>query len=1338
MFMKHHKQMKRSMVTSTGSLSTFKKMTVAAIISTSLAGCGADIEQADSNQINSWSRAAVAEAAGDNCEFGGQKVETGSDTNGDGILQDDEINKVDYLCALKTTDTYINEMASLDDNFWRTYSLFTEDNTAAPDDANYRFQGDLLRIKRGTNTAEYLDYVVGGSIESAVISAYYWEGDTPEVAPFKIYVSQVGANNLADWTEVSVNQEVVGDYTQRDTDEDQSDGQNDNWIQVDFTISDIVNSVGEGYDFIRVEFPVVASEQAWHPQLGNLSVDFVTDASTASNNNAKPAPATDPDVEPTIQNDDLSSFNNAFSRSANLVLDSGESQRFRGDNNRYKRSSNTAEFVQYEVYGAVQSITLNTHYTSKFDVQPFLIEVSKTGGDDAAEWTTLSSTVAAVDGDEEVDGWLAFTQTAMVDSAEVEFDFVRVTFPVMAKEGVDADYETWVPELGNVAIAYAENYALSTDNVIRDLSGIEISGGQAPLAVPTSVTDTMAANNATSLFSHYVTRGEGSNGIGDSNKLYSDDSGKEFRFVSYNTPNLVLTEDPIWDITPVFEQEDGIKTIADMGGKITRIYTMGIQEASNPTKVKHIHWDENGNFVYNEDVFVAMDNLLAIANKHGVRIQVPFIDRSAWWGGISHFADKYGKTSVEFFTDRATIDGFKEVITYVLNRVNTVTGVAYKDDPAIFAWETGNELRTDDVAVIEAWTAEIAAHIKSIDSNHLVMDGREARATKADSESEHEMRMSNAALFDTNIDIVSNHYYGDNFSARIELDMTTVGSTKPFVVGEIGYGDIEMEAAINTVVNDGATGILLWSLRTHDVNGGFKDHDDGSAHSYHWPGFADNFVYNEAKIMANTWEMAYTIDGEAKPDIPAPAKAPVMLASPSNLDIRWQGVTSAQYYDIERSDNGTDGWVLVGDDIEIGNTRATNYILADRTDSFGNVHTNVKHQILFQDASTVEGETYYYRAKAINASGESAWSNVIGTNAALVENGIVQDNLSTLTSASALSDSNNLFVDSGNTEFFENDDAGRIKHGGYTEEWLMYSFSGDVNSFMVKTYFWRGNLQTDVADFKVQLSTDGISWDDFASESFDIAQRGDWQQIDLVGRSIDSGYKHLRVVFPVTGDDYSSWAQQLGDIKIGVGSQVITDLHDKQIDGGFIVDDFNAYPDDASIKATWVDQAWTTISLDNSTDSQQMQVQYDVGSDGYAGVLRTFGGAQDWTSGNALRFHLTHQNAGNILVIQLDEATIQDNPNGKVDSWEWALILDETNMDTEITIKFSDFLYNHNFGASDFHANSVLNQDNILKMGIWQNESFNPYGDDTPALTPTNNNTGENLLIDDISVVTVD
>ena len=60
----------------------------------------------------------------------------------------------------------------------------------------------------------------------------------------------------------------------------------------------------------------------------------------------------------------------------------------------------------------------------------------------------------------------------------------------------------------------------------------------------------------------------------------------------------------------------------------------------------------------------------------------------------------------------------------MLNRVNQYTGLKYKNDPTILAWETGNEINMVPKTGISAWTDEISRHIKLTEGAlQLVADG---------------------------------------------------------------------------------------------------------------------------------------------------------------------------------------------------------------------------------------------------------------------------------------------------------------------------------------------------------------------------------------------------------------------------------------------------------------------------------------------------------------------------------------------------------------------------------------------------------------------------------------
>src|SRR4029079_1831033 len=95
----------------------------------------------------------------------------------------------------------------------------------------------------------------------------------------------------------------------------------------------------------------------------------------------------------------------------------------------------------------------------------------------------------------------------------------------------------------------------------------------------------------------------------------------------------------------------------------------------------------------------------------------PFIDQAKWWGGIAEFAEWRGKARDDFFTDPQIKEDYKNLVKLVLNRVSTRTGVRYKDDKSVLAWELGNELKAP-----KEWVREMAPVVKEFDPNHLVAE----------------------------------------------------------------------------------------------------------------------------------------------------------------------------------------------------------------------------------------------------------------------------------------------------------------------------------------------------------------------------------------------------------------------------------------------------------------------------------------------------------------------------------------------------------------------------------------------------------------------------------------
>ncbi|MGH9840229.1 MAG: cellulase family glycosylhydrolase [Blastocatellia bacterium] len=144
--------------------------------------------------------------------------------------------------------------------------------------------------------------------------------------------------------------------------------------------------------------------------------------------------------------------------------------------------------------------------------------------------------------------------------------------------------------------------------------------------------------------------------------------------------------------------------------------------------------------VFCEANLAALDQAIAEAKARNIRLIVYLTNNFTAYGGIRRYVQwrlNAAPTDEQvgmFYTDATIREWFRNYVAMLLNRTNSVTGVRYKDEPAILAWELGNELRNKTNVASErarradellAWTREMAGHIKSIDSNHLIGDGGE-------------------------------------------------------------------------------------------------------------------------------------------------------------------------------------------------------------------------------------------------------------------------------------------------------------------------------------------------------------------------------------------------------------------------------------------------------------------------------------------------------------------------------------------------------------------------------------------------------------------------------------
>jgi hypothetical protein len=456
--------------------------------------------------------------------------------------------------------------------------------------------------------------------------------------------------------------------------------------------------------------------------------------------------------------------------------------------------------------------------------------------------------------------------------------------------------------------------------------------------------------------------------------LYEGD--QPFRFLGLAAPNLHQNEGQLLPdfsnrFPDEFETRDVLRTLQQIGARATRCFGLSIVAPEDGGVPVYI----TGRRTYNEKAFRALDRVLSLCHEYDVRVIIPLIisQNFSGWRGVDEFAALAGKPGGDFWTDPGVRDDFRDLIRHVLNRRNTISGILYRDDPAILAWQLGNEFpswwgdrRLDEKTwepPVTAWSCAMAAFLKQTDPKHLVMEGGGNRAT---------------FIADPNIDVMSTHLYehwnrlaglSTDLAALARADRAECRGKKPLIIDEFGLGSFEtIRQLMQTIREDGLTGGLLWGIRGHRRDGGFYYHNEGGTpvNSYHWPGFATGRGYDERPMLDLLRAEAYAIRGEALPPLPKPSPAPVLLRAGAGFT--WRGSTGASSYTIERAGAVDGPWHCLASG------------LADSVVADVAAYESGKDPapvVLFFDEKAPVGARLFYRVKAVNAAGETGYSNVV-------------------------------------------------------------------------------------------------------------------------------------------------------------------------------------------------------------------------------------------------------------------------------------------------------------------------------------------------------------------------
>ncbi len=187
---------------------------------------------------------------------------------------------------------------------------------------------------------------------------------------------------------------------------------------------------------------------------------------------------------------------------------------------------------------------------------------------------------------------------------------------------------------------------------------------------------------------------------------------------------------------------------------------------------------QSGPGEYNNDLWLGLDFLLSEMAKRDMKAVMVMGNFWTWSGGFPQYVkwaegsdipfpqdepntwDQFQKYSANFYLSEKAQEMLKSHIRTLITRTNTTSGISYKNDPTIMAWQLANEPRGfHQKKEFAKWTRKTSAFIKSLDANHLVSLG-----TEGNTSSHHAGVNVREDNDDPNVDYLTMHIWIQNWS----------------------------------------------------------------------------------------------------------------------------------------------------------------------------------------------------------------------------------------------------------------------------------------------------------------------------------------------------------------------------------------------------------------------------------------------------------------------------------------------------------------------------------------------------------------------------------------------
>lgn len=249
-----------------------------------------------------------------------------------------------------------------------------------------------------------------------------------------------------------------------------------------------------------------------------------------------------------------------------------------------------------------------------------------------------------------------------------------------------------------------------------------------------------------------------------------------------------------------------------MGANTIRALSCGIsvgnQYSIEPTLGQFGNWDIHDYVIY-------------AAGQYGLRVIMTLVDNYDYyhggkytflrWSGVS--SANYGAA---FYTNPTVVANFQNYVRELVGHFNPYTGRTWANDPTIAMWETGNELGGyigREGYPPAQWTQGIINAIRSIDSQHLIMDGSGGFYNYSTKETSPSLQLAQIA-------VMSDHGYPRNVALLNSQIPLALNAQKGFFVGEYDWTDAtggdSLGSYLNAIESTNYLGDMIWNVMGHD------------------------------------------------------------------------------------------------------------------------------------------------------------------------------------------------------------------------------------------------------------------------------------------------------------------------------------------------------------------------------------------------------------------------------------------------------------------------------------------------------------------------------------------